>query len=144
MQRFLRSKAITQPEGHTPQTPGARAPRRTPERRVALALALTVLGAVPLAACSPDTTITPVSPVPETAAEPSAQSALRSFYRQKLDWTKCGELRCATLTVPMDYAHPENGKTFALPVVKAATAMPDKRIGSLVFNPGGPGASGVQ
>ncbi|MFG2848697.1 alpha/beta hydrolase [Kitasatospora sp. NPDC048296] len=127
--------------GRTPRTPGARAPRRSPERRAALALALTVLGAVPLAACTPDTPT--AAQATATAAEPSAQPALQAFYGQKLDWAACGELKCATLTVPMDYAHPENGKTFELPVVKAVTAMPDQRIGSLVFNPGGPGASGA-
>src|SRR5262249_54124125 len=69
--------------------------------------------------------------------------ALRTFYQQKLAWTRCDALRCATLTVPMDYAHPQNGKTFTLPVIKSAATGPGRRIGSLVFDPGGPGASGV-
>ncbi|QEU97303.1 alpha/beta hydrolase [Streptomyces kanamyceticus] len=71
------------------------------------------------------------------------QAALKLFYGQKLTWADCGDLKCARLTVPRDYGHPENGKTFVLPVTKAATADPDERVGSLVYNPGGPGASGV-
>ncbi|WP_055567116.1 alpha/beta hydrolase, partial [Streptomyces atriruber] len=65
------------------------------------------------------------------------------FYGQKLAWKACGELRCARLTVPRDYAHPDDGKTFVLPVIKAVADDPDRRVGSLVYNPGGPGASGV-
>ncbi|MET8685946.1 alpha/beta hydrolase [Streptomyces sp. NPDC004732] len=69
---------------------------------------------------------------------------LERFYGQELTWKACGDgLRCARLTVPRDYVHPANGKTFVLPVVKAAADDPDRRIGSLVYNPGGPGASGV-
>ncbi|MFE0177728.1 alpha/beta hydrolase [Streptomyces sp. NPDC059002] len=75
--------------------------------------------------------------------DPAGRAGLTSFYGQKLKWTDCGELRCARLTVPRDYDHPENGRTFSLPVAKAATADPDARLGSLVYNPGGPGASGV-
>ncbi|MCX4670141.1 alpha/beta hydrolase [Streptomyces sp. NBC_01381] len=77
-----------------------------------------------------------------TAAEGSTPE-LKRFYGQQLKWKDCGDLQCARLTVPMDYDRPGNGKTFVLPVAKAATADPDKRIGSLVYNPGGPGASGV-
>ncbi|MGW0536404.1 alpha/beta hydrolase [Streptomyces sp. NPDC003032] len=76
--------------------------------------------------------------------DPAARADLKRFYGQRLTWHRCGDgLRCARLTVPRDYAHPENGKTFVLPVAKAATAAPGERIGSLVYNPGGPGASGV-
>ncbi|GAA3117649.1 alpha/beta hydrolase [Streptomyces rectiviolaceus] len=101
-----------------------RAVRRRP---LLLALALAVLGATSLVGC--------------TAAERSDE--LKAFYGQKLKWKDCGDLKCARLTVPRDYAHPENGKTFVLPVAKAATPHPDRRIGSLVYNPGGPGAGGV-
>ncbi|MFI1169517.1 alpha/beta hydrolase [Streptomyces sp. NPDC020801] len=103
-------------------------------------MALTALGAVQLVGCSPDWSGVRAS---QAATEPAHQPALRTFYQQKLAWTRCGELQCATLTVPMDYAHPHNGKTFTLPVIKSAATDPDRRIGSLVFDPGGPGDSGV-
>jgi pimeloyl-ACP methyl ester carboxylesterase len=64
-----------------------------------------------------------------------------------LHWHSCGTgkstLQCAKLQVPMDYAHPEGRKiTLALNRVPA-TAPPAKRLGILLVNPGGPGASGL-
>ncbi|MFF1451032.1 alpha/beta hydrolase [Streptomyces sp. NPDC058274] len=61
-----------------------------------------------------------------------------------------GSLQCGTVTVPLDYAHP-GGKQIKLTVsrVKASGKDPHNskrrvpRKGSLVYNPGGPGASGM-
>ncbi|MFD4629684.1 alpha/beta hydrolase [Streptomyces sp. NPDC058284] len=108
-------------------------PRPRPRTRP-LVLALAALTAVSLTGCT-----APGGSSPDAAERPE----LQRFYGQKLAWKKCGDLRCARLTVPMDYAHPDNGKTFVLPVAKAVTADPEDRVGSLVYNPGGPGASGV-
>ena len=67
-----------------------------------------------------------------------------------LEWTSCdgaaaelADLQCATMTVPRDYAAPD-GDTIDIAVARAATADDDLRIGSLVFNPGGPGGSGIE
>ncbi len=49
----------------------------------------------------------------------------------------------AAMTVPLDWAHPRNGKTVTIVVVRARAAAQKHRIGSLVINPGGPGASGT-
>ena len=49
---------------------------------------------------------------------------------------------CATLTVPLDYRDPA-GETIELALLKVPAADPDQRIGSLVVNPGGPGAPGT-
>ncbi len=63
-------------------------------------------------------------------------------------WRPCVErslkgLQCATLTVPKDYANPSAG-TFAIAMVRSkATGRSDQRRGTLFFNPGGPGVSGV-
>ncbi|MFI8824891.1 alpha/beta fold hydrolase [Streptomyces sp. NPDC053431] len=119
--------------------------RATARRRPALVLALAVLGAMSTAGCT--TGPGPDGDRPRAASarpDPAERPELRRFYGQKLAWRPCGDLRCASLTVPMDYAHPEDGKTFVLPVAKAATATPGRRIGSLVYNPGGPGERGVQ
>ena len=61
------------------------------------------------------------------------------------DWKACGTkieptARCARFTVPQDYSRPR-GATFRLAMVKVP-ATGDKR-GSLFFNPGGPGSSGL-
>jgi pimeloyl-ACP methyl ester carboxylesterase len=59
-------------------------------------------------------------------------------------WVPCvdgegGE--CATLQAPINWAKPD-GATFDLQLVKIAATSPKRRIGSLLVNPGGPGASG--
>ncbi|MFF0750574.1 alpha/beta hydrolase [Streptomyces sp. NPDC004267] len=114
-------------------------------RRRTLVIALAALGATSLAAC---TAAGPGDdggrPRSSAAADPAARPELRRFYEQRLTWRPCGDFRCAALTVPMDYARPGDGRTFVLPVAKAATAAADQRIGSLVYNPGGPGERGVQ
>lgn len=73
---------------------------------------------------------------------PSSQASLSRFYAQELSWTACGPNQCARLTVPMDYSNPEDA-TVKLGVIKVPAKSPSKRIGSLVVNPGGPGASAV-
>ncbi|RVU17331.1 alpha/beta hydrolase [Streptomyces antnestii] len=51
--------------------------------------------------------------------------------------------QCATMKAPLDWAKPK-GDTIDLALVRAKTSGPaDRRIGSLVFNFGGPGGSGV-
>ncbi|MEU2717637.1 alpha/beta hydrolase [Streptomyces sp. NPDC007205] len=59
-------------------------------------------------------------------------------------------VRCGTVTVPLDYAHP-NGKQITLTVSRALATQKDPhnskrkvpRQGALVYNPGGPGASSM-
>jgi len=50
---------------------------------------------------------------------------------------------CATLKVPQDWSAPSNGQTFDLALIRVRSAKQHDRIGSLLVNPGGPGASGV-
>ncbi|MEP6623276.1 MAG: alpha/beta hydrolase [Acidimicrobiia bacterium] len=59
-----------------------------------------------------------------------------------LDWKSCDAGECATLPVPEDYRKPD-GTTIDLAVARSSKARDGQRIGSLVVNPGGPGASGV-
>ena len=69
----------------------------------------------------------------------------------RLKWSACTDdlagaagLRCATLKVPVDPAKPD-GPTIDLALAKVpAAGTPSERIGSLVMNPGGPGASGIE
>ncbi|MER7490691.1 alpha/beta hydrolase [Streptomyces sp. NPDC126497] len=68
-----------------------------------------------------------------------------------LDWGRCeasgdtpapGEdWQCATLEVPLDWSKPD-GSTIGLALIRAR-ATGDDRLGSLLFNFGGPGGSGV-
>ncbi|MEV5337698.1 alpha/beta fold hydrolase [Streptomyces sp. NPDC052676] len=81
--------------------------------------------------------------------------------RQKLSWADCptpsqaqgggnapsplpngGEWQCATMKAPRDWDDPE-GDTIELALIRAKATDPGRRIGSLIFNFGGPGGSGV-
>jgi pimeloyl-ACP methyl ester carboxylesterase len=61
-----------------------------------------------------------------------------------LNWQPCnGSFKCATAVVPLDYGNP-GGSTIDLAVIKHVATDPAHRIGSLLFNPGGPGGAGTQ
>jgi len=70
-------------------------------------------------------------------------SALAEYEQQKLDWSSCYDyFDCTELRVPIDYEDLSVG-TFRISVLRAAAKDQDKRMGSIVVNPGGPGGSGV-
>lgn len=120
--------------------------RAAARRRQALVIALAVLGTTSLAACTAGTATDTGRPGAAAAsADPADRPDLRRFYGQRLAWRACdGSYECAELTVPRDYSRPGDGKTFVLPVARAVTSAAEKRIGSLLYNPGGPGERGVQ
>jgi pimeloyl-ACP methyl ester carboxylesterase len=63
-----------------------------------------------------------------------------------LNWSPCAdgsEFACARARVPLDYRHPGR-RTIELSVKKRAATGPGRRIGTLFFNPGGPGGPGAQ
>jgi pimeloyl-ACP methyl ester carboxylesterase len=61
-----------------------------------------------------------------------------------IDWTGCGPgLECATVEVPLEYTEPE-GEQIALAVTRHRATDPERRIGSLFINPGGPGVSATE
>jgi pimeloyl-ACP methyl ester carboxylesterase len=63
-----------------------------------------------------------------------------------IEWTDCSNslatLECGWLTAPVSYDDPR-GPVFEIPVVRAPALDPERRIGALIMNPGGPGGSGV-
>jgi len=61
---------------------------------------------------------------------------------QTLEWKKCGDVECASIAVPFDYAAPDKG-TFVLPLTRQRALDDDLRVGVLLVNPGGPGAPGT-
>lgn len=96
----------------------------------------------------------------DTAPDPQAHGTIVAAQRAKAAGIRFGacaaaeglpkSVRCGTVQVPLDYAQPD-GKQIKLTVsrVKATKkavgkrAKAVKRQGALVFNPGGPGASGM-
>ena len=79
-----------------------------------------------LRARTPTTTTTTEPPLPVTPVQ----------------WTPCGDLQCGSVTVPLNYGDP-HGKTLQIALARHLAEIPSERIGSLVINPGGPGASGI-
>ncbi|HEX6936238.1 MAG TPA: alpha/beta hydrolase [Actinomycetes bacterium] len=78
-----------------------------------------------------------------SSIQPARTGPLARFYDQKLRWRSCrGGFECTRLEVPLDYGAPA-GRTITLAVVRLPARDDDPR-GSLVLNPGGPGASGVE
>ncbi|MEU1278426.1 alpha/beta hydrolase [Streptomyces sp. NPDC005805] len=85
----------------------------------------------------------------------------RDYAAQKLEWKPCPApsdaegggtepsplpggttWECSFMEVPLDYDDP-GGEAMELALIRARASDPDRRIGSLVFNFGGPGGSGV-
>jgi pimeloyl-ACP methyl ester carboxylesterase len=61
-------------------------------------------------------------------------------------WTPCANdpgYQCGTVRVPVDYDHPA-GRSLSLAVIEKPATAPVGQPGVLLFNPGGPGESGVQ
>jgi pimeloyl-ACP methyl ester carboxylesterase len=114
-----------------------------------LALALTTFVAVGLAirGAVPDEprarpTPSPTTPPPATVTE-APDPALADLYSQRIDWQPCEtntDHDCGSLTVPVDYREPQ-GETIDLALLRVPTR--GSRVGSLVVNPGGPGARGT-
>jgi pimeloyl-ACP methyl ester carboxylesterase len=90
----------------------------------------------------------PAGPVPP---------GLERFYSQRLTWGGCTgfattsrdresfanpRLQCTRVEVPLDYAHPQ-GRTAWLGLLRLPATHQLGRLGSLLVNPGGPGASGM-
>jgi pimeloyl-ACP methyl ester carboxylesterase len=74
----------------------------------------------------------------------SAASAASAAPHSTLQWTACGGgIECARLKVPLDDTV-SGGPTISLAIGRVRARDPQYRIGSLVMNPGGPGAPGIQ
>lgn len=119
---------------------------RTRRAALAGALALTAVAATACAAQATAGTTTASAARAEVAAhaEPTVQTSIT--------WGTCPPLqpgakrdpreKCGTVTVPLNYQHP-NGKTITIEVSEIATAKPGKKRGYLLLNPGGPALEGL-
>jgi pimeloyl-ACP methyl ester carboxylesterase len=82
---------------------------------------------------------------------------LERFYAQRLSWSDCEpfatgrderaafrvkDAECARVDVPLDYTKPD-GEVASLGLLRRPASDAAGRIGSLLVNPGGPGASGM-
>src|SRR4051794_19750239 len=123
--------------------------------RLPVALAMTML----LAACTSTNHVRPsradplgsaptdsTQPTQTTGPSDTTTGGTQPVDKSTLQWGPCDDpnaqdpaLRCAKLKVPLDYDNP-SGDSIELALIKLP-AQGD-RIGAVLFNPGGPGASG--
>lgn len=82
-------------------------------------------------------------PIDEPPSATPTEPSLDRYYQQDVSWEACGEHECTTIEVPLDYADPD-GRAIELSVLRVPAGDEDRRVGSLVVNPGGPGGSGVE
>ena len=79
-------------------------------------------------------------------SQSDAPQGLESFYNQTINWKDCSDgtasFQCGTVTVPLDYDHPD-GQTITIALKKLPASDGNAEHGSLFLNPGGPGGSGV-
>ncbi|MCC9738382.1 alpha/beta hydrolase [Streptomyces sp. MNU89] len=104
----------------------------SPPLRMAAALAA---AALTLTGCAGGTGTArasgPAAPVPAPAPGP-------------VEWEECGKgFDCATVEVPLEYTDP-GGEWIPLAVTRHRATDPDRRIGSLFINPGGPGVPATE
>lgn len=78
----------------------------------------------------------------DASGEPAATSA--GARAGTIEWAACGlGLECAELRAPLDHEAPE-GEQITLGLARRPADDPEERVGSLLVNPGGPGASGIE
>jgi pimeloyl-ACP methyl ester carboxylesterase len=99
-----------------------------------------------LAGCvTPVHQVTLPSDEPTLAPPASAPSGAERFYTQQVDWSSCPRDtqadQCGTVEVPLDWAAPD-GPTTTIAVARDAATGEDP-VGSILVNPGGPGASAI-
>lgn len=127
--------------------PAARSKKVRPGRWAAVIA--TVAATILVSGCVP-------SAPDDPTVDPPGDAALTEFYEQELQWGPCDESfattppqaevlasgvgECTRLEVPLDYADP-SGDTAAI-AVSRVKARGDA-IGSLLYNPGGPGGPGL-
>lgn len=117
---------------------------RTRIRRAIALGAIAVLGGSAVACANPFRidTATDKPPVTDGVAD-----ELLEFYDQPPEWGACDdpmtevEVECATITAPLDWNEPQAGD-IELEISRPADRPTDPQ-GSLLVNPGGPGASGI-
>ncbi|OMG33923.1 alpha/beta hydrolase [Actinomyces naeslundii] len=116
-----------------------------------LSTALTACQPQASAASTTPPTSAPTAPASGSTGSPDGSQGdvpqgLESFYSQTIDWKDCSDgtspFQCGTVTVPLDYEHPD-GRTITIAVRKLPASDSDAEHGSLFINPGGPGTSGV-
>jgi pimeloyl-ACP methyl ester carboxylesterase len=69
---------------------------------------------------------------------------MAAFYSQEVRWQPCAtqDAECASIEAPMDYENP-GGARISVALARIPATGQGESLGSILTNPGGPGASGV-
>ena len=72
----------------------------------------------------------------------SAEKTAETQSGESFDWEACGEVECATISMPLDQFAPDSGSSsrIDLRVYRQVSPSPESRHIPLVIHPGGPGA----
>lgn len=118
--------------------------------RVTALIALAVWATACAATSGPDTarpTTTTGADTTRTTPTPSTSPTTSTVVLpppEPIAWTACGDgFTCGTVRAPVDYGHPGAG-SLEVALVRRPAGDPARRIGTLLVNPGGPGASGIR
>jgi pimeloyl-ACP methyl ester carboxylesterase len=86
--------------------------------------------------------------IDESSSTGPEQGVAEQLPAPVIAWGPCDDpeaideaLECGTLPVPLDHDDPA-GEKIDIALVRVPAESPDDRVGAIVFNPGGPGASG--
>jgi len=113
-----------------------------PTRSVSALLAVVLIAA----ACNSLTSnpnVPLATPRPTGTPSGSGPSAAPSEPPPRITWTSCGRgFQCGILRAPKDYADPSAG-VLEVSLIRRRAGDPERRVGQLLVNPGGPGGSGV-
>jgi pimeloyl-ACP methyl ester carboxylesterase len=124
-------------------------------RRFRLVALLTAI-AVATAGCTLPV-IAPDESTPSVPGTGPAASQAPSVPGTVASWRPCPEVPgalvgrgasgmrydCASVAVPRDWNAPQSGQTYEVAMIRVRSQNQSDRIGSLLVNPGGPGASGI-
>ncbi len=112
-----------------------------------MAIAVAAL-AVVSCSTSPGVSTLEANEIPAVEPDPSVP-ATSEPGTGSIEWGPCDDapaapvdVECGSITVPLDYDAPD-GRLIDIAVARVPTVNDDERIGSVVLNPGGPGASGI-
>lgn len=118
-----------------------------PRTRKSVLIGLTLITSLLLTACSDGSGTLSA----KLDSAPRGESGVPAGVDATIEWDSCErkltltapEIECAMLSVPIDHDDPDGDKT-ELAIARIPATGPDsERIGSLIMNPGGPGASGL-
>jgi pimeloyl-ACP methyl ester carboxylesterase len=105
----------------------------------------------PATLATPGSASTPTGTASSTPSAPAPASIVFTDCSSLFNLSAAGipadrltrlQFKCGKLAVPLDYSHP-NGQTISVAVIRIHDTEQTKRVGSLLVNPGGPGASGI-